>query len=128
MLVNAAEKGQETLRPSVWTSSSGKGRVVAILPAHDVTAYGNEGFCTLIANACRWAARPHSEETSRCDPGAATGARVGVKSQGSYWRELRGFPLPMLMARMTRKRPQPGSSQFDHLTPGSRTHRAGSAG
>lgn len=65
VLMTAAERGQDASHPSVWTLTHAKGRVAVILPAHDVSAYRDEGFRTLIANACRWAACSESEETCK---------------------------------------------------------------
>jgi type 1 glutamine amidotransferase len=57
LLAVAREEGKEREWPSVWTRMHGKGRVVAILPAHFPEAYRNEEFQKLIANSVLWAAR-----------------------------------------------------------------------
>ena len=57
LIAKAKEKGKDAEYPSVWTRMEGKGRVVAIMPAHWPDAYKVPAFVELIANAMKWAAR-----------------------------------------------------------------------
>jgi len=56
ILAYSKENGQTQRHPSVWTRTSGRGRIVTILPAHWPDAYHVVGFQKLIAASVLWAA------------------------------------------------------------------------